>query len=240
VFWYLFFGCACITAFHCPYPNCGREFNVNSNMRRHYRNHSMAATAEVHPPRHNSGRRPRGYPRPHPGRASRSVFHVSAHGQSAGSMTEEEDEEEGRLGGGLEGGFGAERGDGYYSESDGEDDDEQEGEDDMRDEEDEAEDEDEDMQYIPSHSHTNHTKSVTWSPSQSPPAAHPHPHQRQYQDSHSRVVPATPPCTTSPRHAHAHSSPSSCVSQTYTPSSPAYVRACRDPTVSTTLRPAFR
>jgi len=26
-------------AFRCPWPNCGREFNVNSNMRRHYRNH---------------------------------------------------------------------------------------------------------------------------------------------------------------------------------------------------------
>ncbi len=27
------------TAFKCPWPNCGRKFNVNSNMRRHYRNH---------------------------------------------------------------------------------------------------------------------------------------------------------------------------------------------------------
>ncbi|THV03773.1 hypothetical protein K435DRAFT_605977, partial [Dendrothele bispora CBS 962.96] len=27
------------TPFRCPYPGCGREFNVNSNMRRHYRNH---------------------------------------------------------------------------------------------------------------------------------------------------------------------------------------------------------
>lgn len=27
-------------AFRCPWPNCGREFNVNSNMRRHYRNHT--------------------------------------------------------------------------------------------------------------------------------------------------------------------------------------------------------
>jgi len=27
------------SAFKCPWPNCGREFNVNSNMRRHYRNH---------------------------------------------------------------------------------------------------------------------------------------------------------------------------------------------------------
>ena len=29
----------CQTAFICPYPGCQRRFNVNSNMRRHYRNH---------------------------------------------------------------------------------------------------------------------------------------------------------------------------------------------------------
>ncbi|KAK0213440.1 hypothetical protein DFS33DRAFT_1249237, partial [Desarmillaria ectypa] len=28
------------TPFRCPYPGCGRSFNVNSNMQRHYRNHS--------------------------------------------------------------------------------------------------------------------------------------------------------------------------------------------------------
>ncbi|SJL17178.1 uncharacterized protein ARMOST_20723 [Armillaria ostoyae] len=27
------------TPFQCPFPSCGRKFNVNSNMRRHYRNH---------------------------------------------------------------------------------------------------------------------------------------------------------------------------------------------------------
>ncbi|KAK0213411.1 hypothetical protein DFS33DRAFT_123094 [Desarmillaria ectypa] len=27
------------TPFQCPLPGCGREFNVNSNMRRHYRSH---------------------------------------------------------------------------------------------------------------------------------------------------------------------------------------------------------
>ena len=27
------------TAFQCPYPGCNRKFNVNSNMRRHWRNH---------------------------------------------------------------------------------------------------------------------------------------------------------------------------------------------------------
>ncbi|ETW77047.1 hypothetical protein HETIRDRAFT_18791, partial [Heterobasidion irregulare TC 32-1] len=26
--------------FVCPHPGCGRAFNVNSNMRRHHRNHS--------------------------------------------------------------------------------------------------------------------------------------------------------------------------------------------------------
>ncbi|EJD00692.1 uncharacterized protein FOMMEDRAFT_21237 [Fomitiporia mediterranea MF3/22] len=30
-------------AFECPYPGCGRQFNVSSNMRRHYRNHSSPA-----------------------------------------------------------------------------------------------------------------------------------------------------------------------------------------------------
>ncbi|KAL5488488.1 hypothetical protein ACEPAI_6606 [Sanghuangporus weigelae] len=29
--------------FECPYPGCGRQFNVSSNMRRHYRNHSSPA-----------------------------------------------------------------------------------------------------------------------------------------------------------------------------------------------------
>ncbi|KAK0492395.1 hypothetical protein EDD18DRAFT_1184396 [Armillaria luteobubalina] len=28
------------TPFRCPFPGCRREFNVNSNMRRHYRNHA--------------------------------------------------------------------------------------------------------------------------------------------------------------------------------------------------------
>ncbi|KAJ7500073.1 hypothetical protein FB451DRAFT_944556, partial [Mycena latifolia] len=27
------------TPFICPHPGCGRAFNVNSNMRRHFRNH---------------------------------------------------------------------------------------------------------------------------------------------------------------------------------------------------------
>lgn len=58
---------------------------MNSNMRRHYRNHSIPATDEVHPPRHNSGRRPHGYSRPHPGRDSTSVFHVAGASRSVHS-----------------------------------------------------------------------------------------------------------------------------------------------------------
>ncbi|KIY68986.1 hypothetical protein CYLTODRAFT_421118 [Cylindrobasidium torrendii FP15055 ss-10] len=37
------------TPFRCPYPECGREFNVNSNMRRHYRNHSVCNGAGPDP-----------------------------------------------------------------------------------------------------------------------------------------------------------------------------------------------
>ncbi|KAJ7218545.1 hypothetical protein GGX14DRAFT_302848, partial [Mycena pura] len=28
------------TPFRCPHAGCGRAFNVNSNMRRHFRNHA--------------------------------------------------------------------------------------------------------------------------------------------------------------------------------------------------------
>ena len=38
-----------LTAFRCPWPNCGREFNVNSNMRRHYRNHTTPGFSRVQP-----------------------------------------------------------------------------------------------------------------------------------------------------------------------------------------------
>jgi hypothetical protein len=31
-----------LLAFQCPFKSCGRQFNVNSNMRRHYRNHLRA------------------------------------------------------------------------------------------------------------------------------------------------------------------------------------------------------
>jgi hypothetical protein len=36
-------------AFRCPWPNCGREFNVNSNMRRHYRNHTTPGFSRAQP-----------------------------------------------------------------------------------------------------------------------------------------------------------------------------------------------
>ncbi|PIL36344.1 transcription factor [Ganoderma sinense ZZ0214-1] len=37
--------------FKCPFPGCSRRFSVNSNMRRHYRNHREGApmTAQAHP-----------------------------------------------------------------------------------------------------------------------------------------------------------------------------------------------
>jgi hypothetical protein len=36
-----------IVAFRCPHPTCGREFNVNSNMRRHFRNHTLPGTCQL-------------------------------------------------------------------------------------------------------------------------------------------------------------------------------------------------
>lgn len=199
-------------AFQCPYPNCGREFNVNSNMRRHYRNHSIAAAADVHPPRHNSGRRPRGYQRTHPSRFARTVFHsspgTSIHllqsAPSAASMTDDDSDMEEDLDNGEGSGL----------------DDENEFDDTI------AEDDDEDMSAVASP--TQH-KSVTWSPSPSPPQT------RLNQDSESRAI--APPCSSPPRHLYPSSSR---IGHTYMPSSPAYIQACRDSRVSTTLRPAFR
>ena len=37
-------------AYRCPFPGCGREFNVNSNMRRHWRNHSRSAPVRLPDP----------------------------------------------------------------------------------------------------------------------------------------------------------------------------------------------
>jgi len=44
------------TPFRCPWPNCAREFNVNSNMRRHYRNHTTPGFSR---PQSNDSRRRR-------------------------------------------------------------------------------------------------------------------------------------------------------------------------------------
>ncbi|OBZ65401.1 hypothetical protein A0H81_14568 [Grifola frondosa] len=35
-------------AFQCPYPGCSRKFSVNSNMRRHYRNHDFSTIPPIH------------------------------------------------------------------------------------------------------------------------------------------------------------------------------------------------
>ena len=45
---FYFLGAA---AFTCAFPGCNRKFNVNSNMRRHYRNHreGAAMTAQAQP-----------------------------------------------------------------------------------------------------------------------------------------------------------------------------------------------
>ncbi|PBK90349.1 hypothetical protein ARMGADRAFT_296456 [Armillaria gallica] len=37
------------TPFRCPFPGCGRGFNVNSNMRRHYRNHTNSSGVSLVP-----------------------------------------------------------------------------------------------------------------------------------------------------------------------------------------------
>ncbi|KAF8872527.1 hypothetical protein CPB85DRAFT_1422667 [Mucidula mucida] len=48
------------TPFVCPFPGCGRAFNVNSNMRRHYRHHPTSMSqhtvqAESPPPSYAPG-----------------------------------------------------------------------------------------------------------------------------------------------------------------------------------------
>ncbi|KAF8911423.1 hypothetical protein CPB85DRAFT_1216320 [Mucidula mucida] len=70
------------TPFRCPFPGCGREFNVNSNMRRHYRNHSTSGSTgqseedAVPPPPSTSSPAP--YPTSRRDRASRHVQHYSS------------------------------------------------------------------------------------------------------------------------------------------------------------------
>ncbi|KAJ7908512.1 hypothetical protein B0H13DRAFT_2496864 [Mycena leptocephala] len=39
-----------VQPFLCPFPGCGRAFNVNSNMQRHFRAHGPASGSKAHPP----------------------------------------------------------------------------------------------------------------------------------------------------------------------------------------------
>jgi len=202
--------------FQCPYPNCGREFNVNSNMRRHYRNHGMAATAEVHPPRHNSGRRPRGYPRPHPGHPSTTVFHISG-GQSprttlsAASFTDDDFDMD-------------------QISDDGEDstfDDQDEQDDADEEEAEEEEEEEEDCE-----TRTTHCSLVPFTTS----TEHGRNHSYLYPQSRAHT-----PSSSLARYSESSSSvPQRLGRIVYSPSSPVYMQSCKDTKVSTTLRPAFR
>ncbi|KAJ3753670.1 hypothetical protein EV361DRAFT_807986, partial [Lentinula raphanica] len=47
-----------VTPFSCPFPGCGRKFNVSSNMRRHYRKHDVQPAAYIG----NDHRKLRPYP----------------------------------------------------------------------------------------------------------------------------------------------------------------------------------
>lgn len=204
-------------AFQCPYPNCGREFNVNSNMRRHYRNHSIPATDEVHPPRHNSGRRPQGYSRPHPGRNSNSnpnsnttVFHITTPG---GGGTAE-----------LSSGGGS---GGHSPRSSASDD-----------------DEDVSGSDFDGEDAVDNTRRINWSrsPSQSPTSAHQEwPHGYDLYHHHSSLG-VSPACSESNPNSH-HSSPTTTTTTRsyYSPSilGPVYAQSYRCSEISTTLRPAF-
>ena len=113
------------------------------------------------------------------------------------------------------------------------------------DEEDEEDDDDggvDRMEYTLTH----RVKSATWSPPPSSPTSHTRT-RLIYDDPqpHTGTRPAAAPCSTTttttsspPRLSHPSSFSRS--GYTYTPSSPAFAQACRDSTVSTTLRPAFR
>ena len=78
-----------MAAFRCPHPSCGREFNVNSNMRRHYRNHTLPTLGRT-PLYHNTSQQARPIARARR-RLSRSPGSSEAAGQ-AHSEDEEEDE----------------------------------------------------------------------------------------------------------------------------------------------------
>ncbi|SJL15184.1 uncharacterized protein ARMOST_18670 [Armillaria ostoyae] len=65
------------TPFHCPFPGCGRSFNVNSNMQRHYRNHSMTGgPASVYPKEaHSSSSSSLPQHHPHPTTSQPPSYH---------------------------------------------------------------------------------------------------------------------------------------------------------------------
>jgi hypothetical protein len=79
-----------MAAFRCPHPSCGREFNVNSNMRRHYRNHTLPSLGRS-PLHHNSSQQARPIAR------ARRRFSRSPGSSEATGQTHSEDEEEDEL-----------------------------------------------------------------------------------------------------------------------------------------------
>lgn len=185
-------------------------------MRRHYRNHSIPATDEVHPPRHNSGRRPQGYSRPHPGRNSNSnpnsnttVFHITTPG---GGGTAE---------------LGSAGGSGDHSPRSS------------------ASDDDEDVSgsEFDGEDAVDNTRRINWSrsPSQSPTSAHQEwPHGYDLYHHHSSLG-VSPACSESNPNSH-HSSPTTTTTRSYySPSilGPVYAQSYRCSEISTTLRPAF-
>lgn len=79
------------TPFLCPFPGCGRGFNVNSNMRRHYRNHTNPGAAATGPKYPSSWRVCRPYQKLRINE-SEYVWHPS----SSSSTSSDNDEEETR------------------------------------------------------------------------------------------------------------------------------------------------
>ncbi|KAK0221233.1 hypothetical protein EDD85DRAFT_960401 [Armillaria nabsnona] len=91
------------TPFRCPFPGCGREFNVNSNMRRHYRNHTNPGAASLFPTPSSASIRHPSYPSSpssssssHPSqkrRISKSEYVWHPPSSSSTSSDEEDDEQ---------------------------------------------------------------------------------------------------------------------------------------------------
>jgi hypothetical protein len=178
------------TAFECPFPHCGRQFNVNSNMRRHYRNH-----IRVGAPSHGTGKD--GHRRIHSSLLGNSP-------EAAARLAVDWKNDRGSDGA-------------WESLDDGEASDDEEM--------DELHDEDE--------LEPEQCDNASESPSSSPPPASPPPGRipklnSAYSDTRPRSPLSGPAFPRSPR-----------MGNTYTPSSSTLVQSCKDPSVSTTLRPAF-